>query len=226
MKNNMDFYMKKTITYLFLFSFSVMSVAQPPKLPATKMTHKQEFVDKTTKEKRRFIKTKSTQGSQTWDKKRKKYVKHGIFYTLRSDGTLKILTTWKYGKKSGSYTEYYKKGELKKQGQYLNNQKSGEWKRYKKKGLLSSKYQYKMGKIHGKYIGYFTSKNAKFEQPEFIKNYKNGDKDGKYEMYNIEGEKRIYGSYANGKKHGTWHEYDFNNNLINKKYINGKLIKK
>lgn len=198
-----------TIVFSLLVAVSVSAnTSTIPKVPVNKMVHKQVFIDSNL-QKRRVYKQYNTYGEQIWSKKKKKYVKHGVYYKTRKDGSLDSITTWEYGVKNGKYEAYTKKGKLRQKGSYLKNKKSEEWLWYTKDGRLIYRDQYKNGKKHGTCISYHNSKK-KLEREQFVVEYHEGKRHGSYRQYNIKSKKVIWGKYVKGKKKGMWYsDYGF-----------------
>lgn len=206
------------IVFYFIASFAL---AAPPSVPETKLKHREEFIDKDTKEQRRLYKTDYSMGAEIWDSARKKYVKHGVFLTFHSNKAVNNVTTWNYGVREGSHERYDKNGVLKEEGFYSNGKKEGEWKTYTDKGRLFQKSQYKGGKRDGETIDYNTYVKRD-GQPQFIKMYKNGKLHGPHEQYNDKGQKVIWGTYVEGKREGSWCDYDWNRKVRCRSWVNGK----
>jgi antitoxin component YwqK of YwqJK toxin-antitoxin module len=211
----------------FLTTLTVLAAsatASPPSVPKTKLKHKEEFIDRDTKERRRMVKNDYLVGAESWDGKKKRYVRHGVFLTLRSDGSVSESTTYHYGIRHGQYQEWNRKGVLKRDGYYEYARKSGEWLTYTDKGKLFAQDQYKDGRKHGRCVEYDTSAKSD-RHVQFVTHFKEGRRHGPFEQHNSKGKKVVWGNYVDGKKHGTWFEYDWNDKRRSKEWVNGKPVK-
>lgn len=65
--------------------------------------------------------------------------------------------------KNGPYEKYYKNGQLKTSGQYLNNEKVGDWKGFYETGELKSTYSYTKGEADVERKSYFKNGKIKTE---------------------------------------------------------------
>ena len=65
--------------------------------------------------------------------------------------------------KNGPYQKYYKNGQLKTSGQYLNNEKVGNWKGFYETGELKSTYSYTKGEADVERKSYFKNGKIKTE---------------------------------------------------------------
>lgn len=140
----------------------------------------------------------------------------------------------------GPFKEYYKTGELRTEGQYVNKKRDGKWVDYYKSGQISQQYEYSNGKYllnsksyyengiikyetkkEGNYelaIAYFESGNVR---------YKKQFQSGFYEEYTEEGQLTIEANYIESELSGLWKKYYSNGNTaweVNyyKGYRNGK----
>ena len=71
--------------------------------------------------------------------------------------------------KQGLVIKYYKSGEVRKKGNYIDGKLQGEYFWYFKSGEVQKKSKWVDGKVQGEYIEYYESGEIKE-----IKNYKDG----------------------------------------------------
>ena len=206
---------------IFLCLIVATATAGPPAVPDLK-AHRQEFVNAQTGARCRAYNTDSLKGVEIWDEKDKKYVKDGVFLSLRSDKSVSEVTTWSRGLKHGKHEEYNEKKVLTCSGNYDENHKSGEWLRFAgDKGDVLSREQWKNGARNGQSIDYYTAGRNK-RNPHIIQEYKDDKWDGAYEQYDDNGKKEGGGTYRMGSKEGTWSDYDWNGHIRAVQYINNQ----
>ncbi|MFC2152529.1 toxin-antitoxin system YwqK family antitoxin [Bacteroidota bacterium] len=94
---------------------------------------------------------------------------------------------------------YYKNGNIRGKGFYLDSVLHYKWSYYFKNGNIYSSVEYDNGIINGEVCYYVRGKLFN------IYEYKNGEKDGKYIQYNPKkGYLEATGYYKEGKRHGTF----------------------
>ena len=113
------------------------------------------------------------------------------------------------GKRQGLWKEYYRTGELKSEGNYINSNQEGVWKFYFENQKIEVEGRYKNGKKEGTWYWYYP--NGMILQEE---NWLNGKLDGEFVEYNENGEITVKGEYLEGTEEGEWF------------YIQGKAIEK
>ena len=112
------------------------------------------------------------------------------FTVISGDEKSKTITTFRHKdslnlgevREDGPYTSYYKEGNRRTEGYFLNGKKDGEWIEYYDSGIIKFKRNYKDGEWDGKYVYYYENGQIKFE-----KNYEDGNLIGKSTYYNEDG---------------------------------------
>jgi len=105
----------------------------------------------------------------------------------------------KEGKRQGDWKLYYKTGELKAEGKYVDGKKEGKWKYYFQTGQKKQIGEYRKGQPHGYWKWYFANGTMQREE-----NYRKGKEDGMMIEYNEAGEEIYKGAYEDGYKIGPW----------------------
>ena len=134
----------------------------------------------------------------------------GIYYKRFSDipFTGKINLTFhdlivkfeiKNGKKNGSWFHYYKDGQLKKRGYYIDGMKHRLEVYYYKNGELFSKGDFKYGNKDGSWVQYYDNRQLWYEG-----DYKNGREEGSWVYYYKNGQLKSKGEFTRGFRHGLW----------------------
>jgi len=169
---------------------------------------------------------------------------HGYVREYNTNGTLKSSIRYENGKpveqgadlqdnfaKIEKKQEYHRNGKLKSIGQYKNGKPIGVYKEYNEKGVISLTKTYDedgnllaegiiddKNLFQGKWIEYQNGKvSAKGE-------YKNSDKNGKWEFFYKNDSLQQSGSYNAGKQEGLWKWYYPNGKLARQEfYLKGKL---
>ncbi|MBN2484859.1 MAG: hypothetical protein JXB34_02685 [Bacteroidales bacterium] len=100
-----------------------------------------------------------------------------IYY--RNTETIKETISFKKGVLNGEHTSYYKNGQVKRKGSYVN------------------------GCLHGKWTGYDMEGHKVFEAE-----YKNDTLVGRFITWYSSGVIREKGSYKNNHRVGEWHSFD------------------
>lgn len=159
----------------------------------------------------------------------------------------KIEYTLKNGILSGPYTIYYKNGNIKLSGYFINNKKNGDFTKYDeygnktfeysmvndsitgilktfKRNMLATKTSMINNMKSGKHYEYaYNDENEKLIEVNGF--YNNDVKEGCWSTYLIrDGKKELftYFNYSNDKLHGAFQEY-INDSLVIGSYDNGKL---
>lgn len=131
------------------------------------------------------------------------------------------------GKKNGQYVDHWENGEKREAGYYDNGLKVGEWKKWSRKGELQNIDHYVDGVLHGPFTFWQRGTNptpGKFKTDTTLKDYifdiykyegyhKHGKVDSTYTIWYENGNKKSEARYENGKLVGIWKEW----------YDNGKM---
>ena len=117
------------------------------------------------------------------------------------------------GKRNGKFKEYNNKGKLIFEGEYLNGERNGKWKEYDYSGNVIMEREYLNGKLwnlkeydknnilineinEGKgIITYFVNENLIFHCE-----YLNGERNGIFKVYDINGNVKLEEEYLNGNE--------------------------
>ena len=121
-----------------------------------------------------------------------------------------------YGIYKGKWKIFYKTGELKEEGEFIEGIKEGEWKYYYSNGVLEQKGKYVKGKTHGAWIWYYP--NSKKHREEI---FRYGKEEGLVLEYDSLGKVITSGEYISGLKEGNWY-YDLGDHLETGKYTGGE----
>ncbi|CAN5186545.1 hypothetical protein BH09BAC1_BH09BAC1_04840 [soil metagenome] len=124
--------------------------------------------------------------------------------------------------KCGEWTWYYKNGQVKKIGSYVDGMEGGDWFRYFENGDLKSQLYYKKGE-----------ENFYYPDAEYVELYdeksrehilSNGE--GLYLTYHDNGDTNVIGRVAKKQKNGTWKSYRNDGSLYYvEEHKNGELKK-
>lgn len=143
------------------------------------------------------------------------------------------------GLKQGKWKEFYDSGEQMATGIYKDGKKQGEWQYYFKDGKQEQKGSFNAaGKIEGIWRWYYESGNLRREEsfhegiPDgpmkelsdsgsviIAGNYVDGEEDGEW-TYKV-GDDEEYGTYANGKREGTWKQYSSGQLYFQGSFVDG-----
>mgnify|MGYP000212130832 CR=1 FL=1 len=201
--------MKTLLAVLMALAFIGSAIAEPFDYTKIKPEHyknladKSEFTDKNG-EKFKIKNTNFQKGLyiQITSNGRKQWKKHGVFYSIRSDGTVYEMVTYSFGKKDGLKESYNNKGIVKFRYYYKNNQKHGSWTQFNDKGVKVSEATYEYDLEQGKVYNY---SNGKLH---FEKDYVDGKRHGEVLQYNTSSGKLVARSqYNKGKKIGKTQWY-------------------
>ena len=126
--------MKALLVILMGFVFIGSAIAEPFDYTKVKPEHyknlanKSEFTDKDGQS-FKIKNTKSQKGLyiQVSINGHNKWKKHGVFYSMRSDGTLYEMVTYSFGEKEGLKESYTSKGIVQFRSYYEDNKKHGSW---------------------------------------------------------------------------------------------------
>ncbi|HBH07297.1 MAG TPA: hypothetical protein DDX92_11920 [Flavobacteriales bacterium] len=148
-------------------------------------------------------------------KKEKTYLAgkpHGVWKEYNDSGN--VVNAWIYDKgillgqgivdanglKQGPWIEYYREGEKRAEGEYLDGARIGAWKFFHLNGKIAQKGKYKEGgKAHGRWVWYFDNGMVLKEE-----NYRKGLEDGDFTEYDSTGNELVRGSYIDGLEDGEW----------------------
>jgi antitoxin component YwqK of YwqJK toxin-antitoxin module len=93
--------------------------------------------------------------------------------------------------KDGPYTEYYKNGNLKAEGEILNGLREGTWISYSAEGVIMSKCDYTKGVKNGNIEVFHPNGNTLYKGK-----YENNKEIGVWEFYSIDGKKQKTKDYS------------------------------
>ena len=155
-------------------------------------------------------------------------IKHGVFREFNTSGKITdggyfdqgVLEakgiTDKEGRRQGRWLLYYKSGEIKAEGNYLDGLREGEWIFYYESGEVEQRGFYEKGEYDGEWVWSFKNGDKKrFEQ--YIKGVEYGD----FIEYDSIGNILLKGNYRNGLREGEW-IYHVNDHKEEGFYISGK----
>ena len=130
----------------------------------------------------------------------KQWEKHGVYYEMYSNGSVKKKYSYKYGEKEGEAIHYFTNGKIISEVTYKNNLKEGKY--------------------------YYYRNNEKDTLIE-VTNYKKGQKEGTKYVYWADGTtKKLEQEYKDNKRNGSSCNYDTKGKLTNcSEFVNGKKIK-
>jgi len=136
------------------------------------------------------------------------------FFTVCEKNTKREIKTNKnIPQKYREWKSFYKNGQLKENGNFLDKKKNGEWKYFFESGQLNVVTHYnKNGDPDGERRAYF--KNGNLRETGY---YVNGKIDGEVRFYYRNGKLKEIGHFTAGEVSGKWTEYDKNGNIINAK---------
>jgi antitoxin component YwqK of YwqJK toxin-antitoxin module len=127
----------------------------------------------------------------------KKGLLHGVSYYFYENGKIADIVNYKEGQYWGDYRKYYPNGILGIEGTYEKDNRIGIWNEYHENGKKSAS---------GRYVYGFRVEMEKFDAAgggwgmEEMKRY---DKDGEWELYDIDGNLYKIETYKNGVLVGT-----------------------
>ncbi len=188
----------------------------------------------------------------------KKYHKNGVLRYVGNFKNDKPTGVFKYYYDTGkiqvkmthfgleSYTNiYYKTGELKGTGKYVNQKKDSTWTYYDLNGHKKATEFYVKGVKDKIWYVYFTNEKIA-EEKEYLNDfengfwnqyyesgkkkltatYKNGGLEGKAVYYNNDGKRGVTGYFFHGVRNGVWIYFKEDGKTVKKKeeYKNGKRI--
>lgn len=118
---------------------------------------------------------------------------------MRYEGVLDLN-----GKRQGLWKEYYKSGELRSQGKYVNSNPVGQWKFYftDKTIEIIGSYDQK-GRKTGEWLWFYANGDTMM-----VANYDAGELDGEFVEYDEEGRVVSKGNYVEGTEEGVWVYYN------------------
>ncbi|WP_299337357.1 energy transducer TonB [uncultured Psychroserpens sp.] len=140
----------------------------------------------------------------------------------------------------GPFKDYYKTGELRTEGQYVNKKRDGKWVDYYKNGQILQEYEYANGTYLLNSKSYYEDGTLRYETKKEGGNsigigyyetgnvkYKRQLGDGFYEEYTQDGQLKIEANYIENELSGLWKTYHPNGKIaweVNyyKGYRNGK----
>lgn len=119
------------------------------------------------------------------------------------------------GERSGNWKDYYKGGNIRANGKYVNNLRAGKWNFYRINGKTEQTGSYRNGKINGLWKWYYYNGQLLREEEYF-----NGKEDGMSVEYSEHGLIITEGEYINGEKEGKWY-YEIGDHIEEGRYITG-----
>ncbi|WP_258104646.1 tetratricopeptide repeat protein [Marinoscillum sp. MHG1-6] len=127
-------------------------------------------------------------------------------------GEKKYTCQLQNGKYNGSYTSYFKNGNIYIKGSMKNNQFDGEYEEYYPTGQLKYDSYYLDGNQHGYFKKYY--KNGQIEQEGW---YVDDNFEQEWKLYHPDGSLDEVQYYISGKLHG-WTQYYAPNNKLQEEY--------
>lgn len=103
------------------------------------------------------------------------------------------------GRKQKEWVYYYRNGNKKAEGIFINDKEDGPWRYYFEDGTLEQSGDYALGKALGTWRWYFFG-----GKDRRIENYENGLLNGDYLEYDPYGYITAEGQYQDGYKNGKW----------------------
>ncbi len=104
------------------------------------------------------------------------------------------------GVKQGFWKEFYRTGELRAEGEYLDGARFKKWKFYHLNGTVEQVGSYQKGGLEkGTWKWYYDNK-----QLRRVELYRKGKEDGDVVEYDREGKEILTGSYLDGLEEGKW----------------------
>lgn len=148
--------------------------------------------------------------------------------------------------KKVSATLFFKNGDKKAEGRYVNQERDSLWTFYDKKGKVVSRKRYEEGQLEGKSEHYYDSdkllkktnyKNGKKQGEEIfyyrdktkekVQNYEQGALDGDFIVFYPDGDTMTTGAYKEELRHGSWKYFNEKGKVIElRRYKEGELIDK
>lgn len=122
----------------------------------------------------------------------------GIFLYYYSTSELRVEKEFFQKEKAAAHF-FYKNGELKASGLYINQQKDSTWNYYNHDSVLILSEQYRGGKLNGKSITYYDDGSKVYE----VKNFLNGIEHGEWKQYYINGNIKMSSNFDSGKREGN-----------------------
>ena len=105
----------------------------------------------------------------------------------------------KEGKRDGDWKDYFRDGNLRAEGKYVDNLREGKWIFYFPVGSVEQVGNYRNGLENGEWIRYHDNGNIYIEESYF-----NGKEDGLYTEYDEEENVIAQGEYIEGEKESAW----------------------
>ncbi len=118
------------------------------------------------------------------------------------------------------YKKYTMDGYISSEGTFEKDKEEGVWKYYSSTGQLTSVVNFKNGLLEGKATYYFPNGTSK--QKEYTN--KEGNTDGYYKEYYLNGVLRAEGWYKDDMMHGEWKYYYPNGKLDEVKYFTNNVL--
>ena len=115
--------------------------------------------------------------------------------------------------KNGNWEAYYKNGKLQEKGEYQNNKKIGFWKKYHDDGVMGESGTYKNDLRQGEWLFNYKHGYAHADTLQTKANYIDGELNGHFEQYYLNGKLEMKGDYDKGNKTGKWSFYYENGQL-------------
>lgn len=103
------------------------------------------------------------------------------------------------GVNQGPWKHYYKTGELRSEGNYVDGLKDGDWVFYHKSGEVEQKGKYRQNEANGRWVWYYEDGTMHREE-----HYRRGEEDGHSVEYDRNGEVITEGEYIDGLREGAW----------------------
>jgi len=129
-------------------------------------------------------------------------------------GNIREQTNYKNGLTEGEFSTYYDNGNLKNKGLYKNDLLEGDYLSYSENGALKEIKTFKSNKLDGVYKNFHEVGQS---CPNYVLNYKNGKAQGVLNQYFDTGEIYYQTNYVDDEKQGKT-QYFYKNGLLEKEY--------
>lgn len=135
------------------------------------------------------------------------------------NGNRKAIGIFLNGKKDGKWTYYYDNGKISGYDNWKNGEQTGEDLTYNKRGVLVTKANFRDGKLDGEKTSYYA-----IGHPYSVSTYSNGLGSGPYKEFYINGKKKIEALFVEGELNGDYKSFFQNGKTeIIANYNKGKL---
>ncbi|NVO04214.1 MAG: hypothetical protein HXX09_16090, partial [Bacteroidetes bacterium] len=146
--------------------------------------------------------------------------KQGLWKVYSWERILISETTYLNDIRHGPCTKYFSfSGLIREESNYVFGKKDGSYKNYYNNGQVNSEGTYKDGKKTDRWVSYYKTSGEKRSEGNYLENKKTGI----WNFYNSRGVPRSSGAYQNDLKVGPWVTLDSDGKVILAEYVNGVL---